>query len=187
MGATALFWLSKIPGEKNFLAALVADEQASLAVRKEAASSLGMSHDAGTYVTLASLYETVQGRELKDHIIFAATMNSNLDDSVNFLIKVAGSDPSTAARKQAQFGLSQKMHQLSAALGEIVERADVETEIQKQALAVVGGRLADQSVPILVKIARTHPKPELRQQAISQLRASRDARARDAYRELSEK
>jgi HEAT repeat protein len=188
VSTTALFWLSKIPGEKNFLATLVADEQASLAVRKEAASALGMSQEAGAYVTLASLYETVQSRELKDHIIFAATMNSNLDDSVNFLIKVAGSDSSPAASKQAQFGLSQKMQQLSAAaLGEIVERADVETEIQKQALAAVGNKPADQSVPILVKIARTHPKAELRQQAISQLAASRDARARNAYKELSEK
>ena len=50
-------------------------------------------------------------------------------------------------------------------LRETATRVDADTELQKQAVVAISRRPASESVPLLINIARTHAKPEIRKQA----------------------
>jgi len=64
---------------------------------------------------------------------------------------------------------------------------DVETELQRQAVIAIGRRQKDEAVPILIRVARTHPKMAIRKQAIQVLGQTGDERAVALFRELLEK
>jgi HEAT repeat protein len=56
-----------------------------------------------------------------------------------------------------------------------------------QAVRAISERRADESVPILIKIARTHPNQAVRKQAIRALGESGDPRAIDFFKEVLSK
>ena len=182
--STAVFWLGQIGGEQAFLANLVRNEQESVEVRKQGAFALGVGKDKDALATLESLYATVTPREVKKQIIFAASINQSKDEAVNFLIKVAGSDPDRELKKQSLFWLGQKAGQRSLdALGESLN-SDPDTEVQKQAVFAISQRPRDEAVPLLIKIAKTHSKAEVRKQAIFWLGQTGDERALDFFKEV---
>ena len=61
---------------------------------------------------------------------------------------------------------------------------DTETELQRQAVAAIGRRQKDEAVPILIRVARSHPKMGVRKQAIQVLGKTGDERAAALFREL---
>jgi HEAT repeat protein len=135
----------------------------------------------------------VTNREVKKQIIFAASLNNsdapsasrNDDDGINFLIKVAESDPDRELRKQALFWLGQRAGKRSLeVLGNVVEKSDDDTEVQKQAVFAISQRPKDEAVPLLIKIARTHPKPAVRKQAMFWLGQTGDDRALEFFKEI---
>jgi HEAT repeat protein len=65
-----------------------------------------------------------------------------------------------------------------------VEREDADTEVQKHAVFVLSRRPVDEAVPLLIKIARTHQKPEVRKQAIFWLGRTGDERALAFFEEI---
>lgn len=183
--STAVFWLGQIGGEQTFLADLVRNEQENTEVRKQAAFAIGISKDQTALASLQSLYGTTTNREVKKQIIFAASINENKDGAVDFLIKVAGSDADHEARKQALFWLGQKAGERSlGALSDIINNSDADTEVQKHAVFAVSQRSRDEAVPMLIKIARTHAKPEVRKQAMFWLGQTGDDRALEFFREI---
>jgi HEAT repeat protein len=193
--STAVFWIGQTPGHHPFLAELVRNEQESVKLRKEAAFSIGVSHDAQAMATLQSLFGSVSNREVKKQIVFAASVNrSETFDSapgrrdntgVDFLIKVAESEPDREVRKQALFWLGQKAGQRSLdALGKVVDSTDDDTEVQKQAVFAISQRPKDEAVPLLIKIAKTHAKPAVRKQAIFWLGQTGDERALEFFKEV---
>jgi HEAT repeat protein len=193
--STAVFWLGQIPGHNPFLVDLVRNEQESASLRKEAAFSIGVSKEPGAIAALVSLYQSVTIREVKKQIIFAASINNseegnvaanrNADDGINFLIKVAESDPDRELRKQALFWLGQRAGKRSLeVLGNVVEKTDDDTEVQKQAVFAISQRAKDESVPLLIKIARTHPKPAVRKQAMFWLGQTGDERALEFFKDI---
>ena len=183
--STAVFWLGQIGGEQTFLADLVRNEGENTEVRKQAAFAIGVSKDQTALATLQSLYGGIANREVRKQIIFAASINENKDSAVDFLIKVAGSDQDREARKQALFWLGQKAGERSlGALSDTINNSDVDTEVQKHAVFAVSQRSKDEAVPLLIKIARTHGKPEVRKQAMFWLGQTGDDRALDFFKEI---
>jgi hypothetical protein len=192
---TAVFWLGQIPGHNPFLVDLVRNEQESAGLRKEAAFAIGISKDPGAMTALEGLYPTITNREVKKQIIFAASLNRNEDgvstanrsgdDGINFLVKVAESDTDRELRKQALFWLGQRAGKRSLeVLGAVVEKSDDDTEVQKQAVFAISQRSRDEAIPLLIKIAKTHPKPAVRKQAIFWLGQTGDERALEFFKEI---
>lgn len=182
---TAVFWIGQIDGANPMLAELVRNDQEALEVRKQAAFAIGVSKSSAALATLENLYGSVKEREVKKQIIFAASINENKEGSVDFLIRTASNDPDREVKKQALFWLGQKAGERSrAALGNVIESNDADTEVQKQAVFAISQRSKDEAVPMLIKIARTHPKPEVRKQAIFWLGQTGDERALDFFKEV---
>ena len=189
---TAVFWLGQIPGHQSFLVDLVRNEQESTSLRKEAAFSIGISKDPGAVAALERLYGPITNREVKKQIIFAVSLNRDddgsarsKDDGIDFLVKVAESDPDRELRKQALFWLGQRAGKRSLeVLGNVVEKTDDDTEVQKQAVFAISQRAKDEAIPLLIKIARTHPKPAVRKQAMFWLGQTGDERALEFFKEI---
>ncbi|MEK6324872.1 MAG: HEAT repeat domain-containing protein [Acidobacteriota bacterium] len=192
---SAVFWLGQTPGHNPFLLDLVRNEQESAKLRKEAAFAIGVSREQGAIAALEGLYPTINSREVKKQILFAASIhnsdtmstssNKNNDEGVNFLIKVAESDPDRELRKQALFWLGQTAGRRGLeVLGNVVEKSDDDTEVQKQAVFAISQRPKDEAVPLLIKIAKTHPKPAVRKQAMFWLGQTGDERALEFFKEI---
>ena len=182
---SAVFWLGQVGGETPFLADLVRNESEVREVRKQAAFAIGVSKDSAAISTLQSLYPSITNHDVKSQIIFAASINEDKDAAVNFLIEVAGKDSDREARKQAIFWLGQKAGERSlGALKDTLDSPDADTEIQKQAVFAISQRSRDESVPLLIKIAKTHANPAVRKQAIFWLGQTGDERAVDFFKEI---
>ncbi|MBO0726682.1 MAG: HEAT repeat domain-containing protein, partial [Blastocatellia bacterium] len=153
--------------------------------RKQAAFAIGISKDSDAISTLRSLYNSVANRDVREQIIFAASINEDKDASVNFLIDVAGKDNDRESRKKAIFWLGQKAGERSlSALKDTIDSADADTEAQKQAVFAISQRPKDEAVPLLIKIAKTHANPAIRKQAIFWLGQTGDERAVELFKEI---
>lgn len=192
---SAVFWLGQIPGHTPFLVDLVRNQQESTKLRKEAAFAIGVSKEPGAIAALEALYPTAGDREVKRQIIFAASINNsdkrstsanrNNDEGVDFLIKVAESDPDRELRKQALFWLGQTAGKRGLeVLGNVVEKSDDDTEVQKQAVFAISQRPKEEAIPLLIKIAKTHSKPAVRKQAMFWLGQTGDERALEFFKEI---
>jgi HEAT repeat protein len=182
---SAVFWIGQVGGETQFLADLARNESEGREVRKQAAFAIGISKDNDAISTLQNLYSSVTNRDVKEQIIFAASINRDKDAAVNFLIDVAGKDNDHEARKKAIFWLGQKAGERSLnALKDTLDSADADTEVQKQAVFAISQRSKDESVPLLIKIAKTHANPAVRKQAIFWLGQTGDERAVDFFKEI---
>jgi HEAT repeat protein len=69
-------------------------------------------------------------------------------------------------------------------LSATAQSTDGNTEVQVQAVRSIGERKSEESVPLLIKIAKTHPNPMVRKQAMRSLSESGDPRAVDYFREV---
>ena len=182
---TAVHWLGIVGGETNFLADLVRDEREERDLRQTAGHALGISSDPLALGVLIGLYNTIGDRELRRNLIHSISINSNQDPAIDFLIKVAKTDPDREAKTQALFWLGHKAGEKSlGVLKETVEKEDADTQVQEQAVFVISRRPADEAVPLLIKIARTHPKPEIRKQAMFWLGRTGDPRALAFFEEI---
>ena len=65
-----------------------------------------------------------------------------------------------------------------------LDSSDADTEVQKQAVFAISQRPKDESVPLLIKIAKTHASPAVRKQAIFWLGQTGDERAVDFFKEI---
>ena len=87
------------------------------------------------------------------------------------------------ARRQALFWLGVGAGDAaSAGLAELVDDAD--REVRLQAVFALSRRPADEGVPALIKIARTHKDPAMRRQAMHWLGRSEDPRAVALFEEI---
>ena len=185
---SAVFWLGQVGGETSFLADLVRKDNESTEVRKQAAFAIGISKDSAALSTLQSLFPSVTHHDVKNQIIFAASINEDKDGAVNFLIDVAGKDTDREARKQAIFWLGQKAGERSlGALKDTIDKTDADTEIKNQAVFAISQRPKDESIPLLINIARTHSNREVRKQAMFWLGQTGDPRAVDFFKEILQK
>ena len=61
---------------------------------------------------------------------------------------------------------------------------DPDTDVKKKAVFALSQLPKDEGVPLLIKVARTNPNPEVRKQAMFWLGQSKDARATDFFAEI---
>jgi len=69
-------------------------------------------------------------------------------------------------------------------LSATAQSPDANAEVQMQAVRAISERRSEESVPLLIKIARTHPNQAVRKQAIRALGESGDPRAIDFFKEV---
>ena len=104
------------------------------------------------------------------------------------LFEVArGNDP-VDVRRQAIRLLGERVSKRSFEfLSATAQSNDANAEVQVQAVRAISERRSEESVPLLIKIARTHPNQMVRKQAIRSLGESGDPRAIDFFREVLSK
>ena len=104
------------------------------------------------------------------------------------LFEVAKSNDATDVRRQAIRLLGERVSKRSFEfLSQTAQSTDGNTEVQVQAVRAISERRSEESVPILIKIARTHPNQMVRKQAIRSLGESGDPRAVDFFKEVLSK
>jgi HEAT repeat protein len=182
---TAVHWLGVIGAETGFLAELIRNESEHEDVRRAAGHALGISSDPASLAALMNLYGSIASQDLKRNLIHSISINQNQDGAVDFLIKLAKTERDGESRNQALFWLGHKAGEKSlGVLRDVVETEDADTEVQKHAVFVISRRPVEEAVPLLIKIARTHQKPEVRRQAIFWLGRTGDARALAFFEEI---
>jgi HEAT repeat protein len=137
--------------------------------------------------TLISLYGTITARNLKENILRATARNNNTRDASNFLIKVASTDGGDLSKKAISYLGDKASEHALGARADASGAADAETEVQKQAVVALSRRPKDEAVPLLINLARTHRKPEVRKQAFQQLGRTGDPRALEFFKEILSK
>jgi HEAT repeat protein len=101
------------------------------------------------------------------------------------LFAVAGSNDNLEVRKAAIRLLGERAGRKSFEfLSATAQSADGNAEVQVQAVRSIGERHSEEAVPLLIKIAKTHPNQLVRKQAIRSLGESGDPRAVDFFREV---
>jgi HEAT repeat protein len=151
---------------REYLAQLARDERESTDMRRAAISAYGRSRDAQALTFLQAIYSTFTSRDLKRTALANISRNQNSDAAAVFLIRVATQESDQELRKQAVSRLGEIAGDRAlGTLKETVGNADADTELQKQAVIAIARRPSAESVPLLINIARTHAKPEIRKQA----------------------
>ena len=163
---------------RQYLAQLARDEHESLQVRGAAISAYGRSRDAQALSFLEGLYNTLANRDLRRAALTQVARNDDRTSATAFIIRVATQDTDTELRKQAVARLGEIAgEQALGTLKQTATATDADTELQKQAVTAIARRPATESVPLLINIARTHPKPEIRKQAFVLLGRTNDPAA----------
>lgn len=101
------------------------------------------------------------------------------------LFEVARKGDDKDLRRQAVHWIGERAGRRSLELlREMAESPSADTQIQMQAVRAISERPAEEAVPLLIKIARTHPSQQVRRAAIRQLGESGDPRAVEFFREV---
>ena len=104
------------------------------------------------------------------------------------LFEVAKSNDHADLRRQAIRLLGERVSKRSFEfLSATAQSADATAEVQMQAVKAISERRSEESVPLLIKIARTHSNHAVRKQAIRSLGETGDPRAIEYFREVLSK
>ena len=188
----AVRWLGHTTADTSpappLLLELARSDREFVEVRRAAVSALGQRKDAETLGVLQSLYDSLAQRELKRSVLSAIGRNENRNAAASFIVRVAEreTDPELKKRAVAQLG-EIAGEQALGALAHKAAQTDADTELQKQAVSAIARRPAAESVPLLIKLARTHQKPEVRKQAFLLLGRTNDPAAISFLREVLSK
>jgi HEAT repeat protein len=184
----AISRLGRLPGTQSFLANLARNEQEEIEIRRGAVSALRKSEDATAFSTLQSLYDAVASREVKAEIINTVSKGENTEAAASFLIKISRSDPDHGLREEAILRLGRLgCPRCLQALIEVINNPGAETGTQIQAVSALGKGSNEGAVTLLIEVAKSHPRAEVRQEAIRRLRHRDDERVQKFLKELISK
>jgi HEAT repeat protein len=161
----------------------IARNDANVDLRKQAVRALSDKGE-GAIDDLLKLYDAEQAPEIKRAILqsLGAIKNSRVEDK---LFEVAKSGETVDLRRQAVRMLGERVGKRSFDfLSTTAQSSDANAEVQMQAVRAIGERRSDESVALLIKIAKTHPNQQVRKQAIRSLGDSGDPRAVEFFREV---
>jgi HEAT repeat protein len=133
---------------------------------------------------LLKLYDAEQVSDVKRTILqtLSDIKSPRIEDK---LFEVAKSNETLEVRRQAIRLLGERVSKRSFEfLSATAQSNDGNAEVQVQAVRAISERRAEESVPILIRIARTHPNQMVRKQAIRSLGESGDPRAVDFFKEV---
>jgi HEAT repeat protein len=136
---------------------------------------------------LLKLYDSEQAPEVKRAVLqtLSDIKSTRVEDK---LLAVASGNDAMDVRRQAIRLLGERVSKRSFEfLSQTAQSTDGNAEVQVQAVRAISERKAEEAVPLLIKIARTHPNQLVRKQAIRSLGESGDPRAVDFFREVLSK
>ncbi|HJQ34356.1 MAG TPA: HEAT repeat domain-containing protein [Pyrinomonadaceae bacterium] len=172
---------------RQYLAGLARADGESLEVRRAAINAYGRARDAQALTFMQTLYTSLGNRELRRTALLQIARNENQQAAAQFLIRVAeGADAEFRKTAVARLG-EIAGEQATAALQRTATSNDADTELQKQAVSAIARRPAAESVPLLINIARTHAKPEIRKHAFILLGRTNDPAAVDFLKSVLSK
>ena len=184
----ALFWLGGLDGAKDLLLQVAQNSQESVELRRQAVAGVGRSDSSQAVSSLESIYDSKKSPDLKLRIIDEASRNANHDVAVTFLFKVAESEPDYNVRQIAISYLARMAGDRSLlASGATGNGNDEETQLQLSVISAILQRPETEAVPFLIEMAKTNPKPLVRERAIRSLAAIQDPRVLKFFREILEK
>jgi HEAT repeat protein len=133
---------------------------------------------------LLNLYDAERTPEVRRTVLHSLSeiKSTRVEDK---LFAVARNDESVDLRRHAIRLLGERAGKRSLEfLSDTVQSTDGNTEVQIQAVRAISERSADEAVPLLIKIAKTHANQQVRKQAIRALGESGDPRAVDFFKEV---
>jgi HEAT repeat protein len=133
---------------------------------------------------LLKLFDSEQAPDVKRTVLqsLSEIKGTRVEDK---LFEVAKSNDSMDVRKQAIRLLGERVGKRSFEfLSQTAQSTDANSEVQVQAVRAISQRRSEESVPVLIKIARSHPNQLVRKQAIRSLGESGDPRAVEFFREV---
>ena|SRR5689334_2188693 len=151
--------------------------------RRTAVRQLGHFNREDAVEELMKIYTNDANVEVKSAALrsLSETKSTRGDDK---LFEVAQSSD-VNMRRQAIRLLGERVGKRSFDfLSQTAQSTDGNAEVQVQAVRAIGERHAEESVPLLIKIAKTHPNQMVRKQAIRSLGESGDPRAVEFFREV---
>jgi HEAT repeat protein len=152
-------------------------------LRRQAIRVLGERGEAAVD-DLLRLYDSEQTPEVRRTVLqsLAEIKNTRVEDK---LFEVARGNDAVELRRQAIRLLGERVSKRSFEfLSATAQSPDANAEVQLQAVRAISERHAEESVPLLIKIARTHPNQLVRKQAIRSLGETGDPRAIEFFREV---
>ncbi|HET9526514.1 MAG TPA: HEAT repeat domain-containing protein [Pyrinomonadaceae bacterium] len=161
----------------------VARADANPEMRRQAIRVLGQRGEAAVD-DLFKLFDSEQVPDVKRAVLqsLSEIKSTRVEDK---LFEVARGNDATDVRRQAIRLLGERVGKRSFDfLSQTAQSNDANVEVQIQAVRAISERRSDESVPVLIKIARTHPNQQVRKQAIRSLGESGDPRAVEFFREV---
>lgn len=155
-------------------------------LRKTAIRTLGERGEAAVD-DLLKLFDSEQAPDVKRTVLqsLSEIKSARVEDKLFEVAK--GNDPADV-RRQAIRLLGERVSKRSFEfLSATAQSADGNAEVQMQAVKAISQRRSEESVPVLIKIARTHPNHAVRKQAIRSLGETGDPRAIEFFREVLSK
>ena len=152
-------------------------------LRKQAIRVLGERGEAAVD-DLLRLFDTEQVPEVRRAVLqsIGEVKSPRVEDK---LFEVARGNDSVDLRRQAIRLLGERVSKRSFEfLSATAQSPDANAEVQVQAVRAISERHSQESVPLLIKIARTHPNQLVRKQAIRSLGETGDPRAVEFFREV---
>jgi len=133
---------------------------------------------------LIKLYDAERVLDIRRSILqsLSGIKGTRVEDK---LFDVARNDETFELRRQAIRLLGERATKRSLDfLSATAQSADGNAEVQVQAVRAIGERHSEEIVPLLIKIAKTHPNQLVRKQAMRSLGESGDPRAVEFFREV---
>lgn len=164
----------------------VARTESNAELRKTAIRVIGERGEAAVD-DLLKLFDAEQAPDLRRAVLqsLSETKSTRVEDK---LFEVARSNDAMDVRRQAIRLLGERVSKRSFEfLSQTAQSTDANAEVQVQAVRAISERRSEESVPLLIKIARSHQNQLVRKQAIRSLGESGDPRAIDFFKEVLSK
>jgi len=152
-------------------------------LRKQAVRVLGERGEAAVD-DLLKLFDTEQAPEVRRAALqsLSEIKSTRVEDK---LFEIARSNEPADMKKHAIRMLGERVSKRSFDfLSATAQSNDANAEVQVQAVRAISERRSEESVPLLIKIARSHQNQMVRKQAIRSLGESGDPRAVEFFREV---
>jgi len=135
---------------------------------------------------LLKLYDAEQSNDVRRQLLHAfSEMKSQQAEDKLFAVARGDNNTNADLRRHAIHMIGERAGKRSLdLLRETVESSSAESQLQVQAVNALSERPAEESVPILIKIARTHPNQQVRRRAINVLGESGDPRALEFFKDV---
>ncbi len=150
--------------------------------RGDADLDLGDVPSAQATEFLMTLARSADARVARD-AVFPAVIAAGPSPDASLLAIAKDAERPSEVRTAATFWVAQSAgDRVSAGLRELVD--DPERDVRESAVFAISQRPNDESVPALIRLARTHRDPQIRRRAVFWLGQKRDARVVAYFEEV---